>query len=224
MTDLAKGGFEAWNEAYPPPLHADNPQPLTPSSVFLLEDLVMHGSGMAPSGWQWFDSLRHLAGYLLHVGIPDIAAWWLNDSPLGNSGRMPLRDTVESAPQADPQDRASFLAIADDLESLLAGPDPVNFEAISNVLQRFNAQFGNTWEKSRVSRTSNRPRWDMTLIAFPDAVSAGDYLWDEYEILSDPATGDDFAQSEWLDLCARAGTDHAARKIVTRLFRDKESV
>ena len=83
---------------------------------------------------------------------------------------------------------------------------------------------GNTWEKSRLSRTSNRPRWDRTLIAFPDAVSAGDYLWDEYEILSDPATGDDFAQSEWLDLCARAGTDHAARKIVTRLFRDKESV
>ena len=83
---------------------------------------------------------------------------------------------------------------------------------------------GSAWEKSRLSRASDRPRWDMTLIAFPDAVSAGGYLWDEYEILSNPATGDDFAQSEWLDLCARAGTDHAAGQIVTRVFGDKESV
>lgn len=36
---------------------------------------------------------------LLHVGIPDIAAWWLTDSPLGSAGRIPLRDTVESAPR-----------------------------------------------------------------------------------------------------------------------------
>lgn len=79
---------------------------------------------------------------------------------------MPLRDTVESATEVDPEDRASFLAIADDLETLLAGDDPVDFEAISRVLERFNARFGQTWEPSR-------PRWDLTLIAFPDTVAAG---------------------------------------------------
>jgi hypothetical protein len=224
VTDLAKGGFEVWNEAYPPPLHADNPQPLTPSSTFLFEDLIMHGSGLAPSGWQWFDSPRHLAGYLLYVGIPDIAAWWFNDSPLGNSGRVPLRDTVESAPQADPEDRAFFLAIADDLETLLAGPDPVNFKAISDVLDRFTARFGQTYEKTRLIGENNRPRWDMTLIAYPDAVSAGTYLWDEYDVLTNPMTGDDFADSAWLDLCARAGTDRAAGEVVTRVFEDKQCV
>lgn len=225
MTGLAKGGFEVWNEAYPPPLHADTPQPLTPSSAFLFEDLIMHGSGMAPSGWQWFDSPRHLAGYLLHVGIPDIAAWWFDESSFGDSrGRMPLCDIVESATEADPEDRSFFLAIADDLETLLAGPAPMNFEAISRVLERFTARFGNTWEESRFSRASNRPRWDFTLQAFPNTVAAGATLLEWHEELTNPETGEDFTESEWLDLCKRAGTDPAAREVVTRVFENSHSV
>ena len=43
------------------------------------------------SGWQWFDSPCHLAGYLLHVGIPDLAAWWFDESSYRDlGGRMPL--------------------------------------------------------------------------------------------------------------------------------------
>ena len=225
MADLANGGFEAWDKAYPPPLHAGDPQPLTPTSVFLFEDFIMHGGArVAPSGWQWFDSPRHLAGYLLYVCMPDIAAWWLNDSPSGNSGRIPLRDTVESARQADPEDRAFFLAIADVLETLVAGPDPVDFETISNVVHRFNSQFGNTWEKSRLSLAGNRPRWDLTLNTYPNTVAAGASLLERCESVMNPLTGDDFAESEWLDLCAQAGTDPAAKEMVTGVFADDYTV
>jgi hypothetical protein len=192
--------------------------------VFLFEDLKMHGSGMGPSGWQWFNSPRHLAGYLLHVGMPDIAGWWLNDSPLGNSGRIPLRDTVESAPQADQEDRAFFVTIADDLETLLAEADSMDFEAISRVLDRFTARFGNTFEETRLARATNRPRWDLTLQAFPNTVAAGATLLEWNESLTNPATGEDFTESEWLDLCARAGTDPAATEVVTEVFEDAHTV
>ena len=41
MTDLASGGFDAWNEVCPPPAHGpDNPKLLTPTSVFLFEEVV----------------------------------------------------------------------------------------------------------------------------------------------------------------------------------------
>jgi hypothetical protein len=132
---MTNSEFEGWNKAYPRPVHADNPKPLTPASVFLFESVIKHGSGISPSGWQWFDSPRHLAGYLLHVGLPDLAAWWFDESTFGDSReRMPFRDTVESATQAGPEDRAFFLAIADDLETRMAGPDQVDFEAISRLL------------------------------------------------------------------------------------------
>jgi hypothetical protein len=210
---LTSSDFDLWNKAYPPPVHADNPQPLKPTSVFLFESVMVHGSGISPSGWQWFDSPCYLAGYLLHVGIPDIAAWSFDESSFGDSGgRKPLRDTVESATQADPEDRAFFLVLADDLEKLLAGPNPVDFEAISQLLERFTERFGKT------------SHGDFALIAFPDAVAAGAALLERYEDLTNPLTGDDFAEPEWLDLCARAGTDPTAREVVTEVFEDAHSV
>jgi hypothetical protein len=206
MTDLAMGGFDVWNKAYPPPLHADNPQSLTPTSVFLFESLITHRSRISPSGWHWFDSTRHLAGYLLYVGIPDIAAWWFDESRFGDSGRMPLRDTVESATGADEDDRAFFYGIADDLEAVLAADDPIRFDAISRMLEGFTARFEKT------------PKWDFSLEAFPNAVVAGAALWERHEEVQD------FTESEWLDLCARAGTDPAAGEVVIRVFEDAHTV
>lgn len=106
----------------------------------------------------------------------------------------------------------------------MAGPDPVNFEAISDVLDRFTARFSQTWEKTRQRPAANRPRWDMTLIAYPDAVSAGAQVLEDYEEVKDPETGKHLENSEWLDLCAQAGTDPAARKVVTRVFVDAHTV
>lgn len=205
MVELAEAGFEAWNSAYPPPLHTSVSRPLTATSVVLFEDLILSGIG-GPSGWQSFDSPRQLAGYLLHVCLPDLATWWLGSSSFGESSmRMPLRDTVEAAADAAPQDRAILLGIADTLETALAGCDLIDFGVISGALERFTAQFGDT------------PSGRFMLIAFPDTVSAGAALW---ERLEGPATslGDECTESQWLDLCARAGADPAAAQTVAAAF------
>ena len=95
---------------------------------------------------------------------------------------------------------------------MLAGPDPVNFEEISRVLERFTARFRKT------------SKWDFTLEAFPNTVAAGATVLEWNECLTNPATGEDFTESAWLDLCARAGTDPAASEVVTRVFGDAHSV
>jgi hypothetical protein len=212
VTDLAKGGFEAWNEAYPG--HAgEKTKPLTPASVFLYESVILHGSGVAPSGWQWFDSAGHLAGYLLHVCLPDLAGWWFGGFTFGGPPkRIPLRDTVGWATEADQEDKAFFRAFPDHLETLLARPDSVDFEAVSALLERFTGRLGNT------------PQGSLTLLAYPDALSAGTQLLEDYEELEDPATGSPFENSEWLDLCARAGTDPAASEVVARVFENAHTV
>jgi hypothetical protein len=213
VNDLVTGGFEAWKRAYPPPVHADNPLPLKPESVFLYESLVMQGSG-APSGWQWFDSTRHLAAYLLYVGMPDLASWWFElTAALDSRGRIPLRDTVESATVGNPEDRAFFLAIADDLEALLADDDPVSFEAIALILERFNIRFG-----------EGHPRPEFKLTAFPDTVSAGAALLEWDEDLTHPETGDELHERQWLELCAQAGKDPDATRAVVEVFSNALTV
>lgn len=62
-------GFEAWNEIYASGVHAGVDKPLVPGSVFLFESIML--GRVAPSGWYWFDSPRDLAGYLLHVALPE---------------------------------------------------------------------------------------------------------------------------------------------------------
>jgi hypothetical protein len=84
----------------------------------------------------------------------------------------------------------------------------VDFAKISAILDRFTARFNET------------PKWNFTLEAFPTTVAGGAALLEEHGPLTDPATGEDFTEAKWLDLCARAGTDPAASSVVTALFDD----
>jgi hypothetical protein len=177
--------------------------------VFLFEDMVSHLLAQTFwSNWQWCDSPRQLAEVLLNITLPDIASWWFDAASFGEPRRMPLPATVEAAAKSDEDDRTFFLDIARDLETLDAGPDPVDFAKISDVLDRFTTRFGNT------------SKWDFTLQAFPSAVAAGGALHERQGELTDPSTGEDFTEAEWLDLCARSGTDPAASEVVTAVFED----
>jgi hypothetical protein len=182
--------------------------------VFLFEDIVSHVVAETRwAGWQWFDSPRHLAGYLLHLAVPDLAAWWFDESSYRDErARRTLREMAESATGADQEDRFFFLSIAADLEAVLAGPDPVDFEDISRVLERFATRFEKT------------SKWDFTFQAFPNTVAAGAALLEETGELMNPMTREGFTESEWLDLCARAGTDPAASEVVTETFEDAFSL
>jgi hypothetical protein len=210
MTDVAVGGFEAWHKVCPPPRHGpDNPKLLTPTSVFLFEDVVSHvRTGICWAGWQWCDSPHLLAGVLLHVTFPDIASWLFDESSFDEAKRLPLRATVEAAPGANQDDRDFFLEVAKDLEALEAGAEPVDFAVISAICDRFTARFNKT------------PSWDFTLEAYPSTVAAGAALFERREGLIGPAGGEDFTEGQWLDLCADAGTDPAASGVVTTVFDD----
>jgi hypothetical protein len=177
--------------------------------VFLFEDVVSQvRAGTNWAGWQWCDSPRLLAGMLLHVTLPDIASWWFDESSVGKAQRMPLRAVVEAVTEANQDDRDFLSKIADDLEALEAGPDPVNFDEIAATLERFTARFNQTL------------KWNFTLEAFPSTVAAGAALLEHHGPLTDPATGEDFTEAQWLDLCGRAGTDRAASDVVTAVFDD----
>jgi len=206
MTDMAVGGFEAWNEVCPPPSHTpENPKLLTPTSVFLFEDVLSHlHTGICWAGWQWHDSARLLAGALLHVTFPDIASWWFDGSDVGEEMRLPLRSVVEAAHGANQDDRDFFLEVANELEALEGGPDPVDFAVISDICDRVTARFNET------------PRWNFTLEAYPSTVAAGAALFERHE----GSSGEDFTEGKWLDLCAQAGTDPAASGVVTAVFED----
>ena len=138
----------------------------------------------------------------------------LDGTRSGDGGDTDLRLAEDRAFTGgdDEEDRVFFLGIADDLEAVLAGPDPVDFEEISRVRERFTARF---------RKTSN---WDFTVEALPNTVAAGAILLEWNGYLPNPATGEDFTESEWLDLCAQAGTDPAASEVVTRVFGDAHSV
>lgn len=213
-SDLVNGGFDAWNAAYPAPVHADSPQSLTPTSVFLYEDVLSHVlSETRWAGWQWCDSPRHLAGLLLHVTLPDLAAWWFDESSKHDEAvRRPLRETVDVATEANGEDRDFFLRVADDLEAVLAGPDPLDFGEIARVVERFTARFGET------------SRWNFALEAFPSTLAAGTVLVECSECITHPETGAEITQPEWLELCARAGTDSASSELVVAVFHDDFSV
>jgi hypothetical protein len=208
MTDLASGGFEAWNKACPPPSHApENPRLLTPTSVFLFEDVVSQvRTGIHWAGWHWCDSPRLLAGVLLHVTFPDIASWLFDESSFDDTKRVPLRAVVEVAPGANQDDRDFLLEIARDLEALEGDADPVDFGVISDICECVTARF------------KQRPNWDFTLQAYPSTVAAGAAFFEEQAGVVDPATGDDFTEGQWLDLCATAGTDPAVSGVVTTVF------
>jgi hypothetical protein len=213
-SDLANGGFDAWNAAYPAPAHGDSPPSLTPTSVFLYEDVLSHVLQQTRwAGWQWCDSPRHLAGLLLHVTLPDLAAWWFDESSYHDERvRRPLREAVDTAAEANDEDRNFFLRIADDLEAVLAGPDPVNFAEIASVVERITARFGEA------------SRWNFTLEAFPNTVAAGTELMERTDGITHPETGADIAQPGWLELCARAGTDPASSELVVAVFQEDFSV
>lgn len=200
-------GFQAWNAVYPSGVHAGVERPILPGSVFLYEEIRLQHFQKWPSGWDWFDSPRELAGYLLHVGLPDLAGWWFDDSDTvgGPPKRLPLRETVGWATDGDAADRAFFLSLADDLDIVLAGPDSVTFDAVSVIVDRLSTHFA-----------------DMTLTAYPDAVAAGAALLDLQDGPPDLADVDDGA--EWLQLCADAGTDPAATTKVAESFWDANSV
>jgi hypothetical protein len=207
MTDVALSGFEAWNKVCPPPSHTpENPKLLTPTSVFLFEDVVSHvRTGIHWAGWQWCDTAHLLAGVLLHVTFPDIVSWLFDESSVGDAKRLPLRAVVEAAPGANQDDRDFFLEIANELEELEGGPDPVDFVTISAVCDRFTA------------RSNETPNWDFTLEAYPSTVAAGAALSERQEGFIGPA-GEDFTEGQWLDLCATAGTDPAVSGVVTTIF------
>jgi len=208
MTDLVREGFEAWQDKCPPPSHApENPAVLAPTSVFLCEDAESHErAGIYWTGWQWCDSPRLLAGVLLHVILPDIASWLFDETSFDKAERLPLRATVEAALGANQDDRDFFLGIATDLEVIEAEPDPADFPKISAICDRVTAKFNET------------PTWNFTLEAYPSTVAAGAALFDRHGSLTDPATGEEFTEARWLDLCARAGTDRAASGVVTGVF------
>ena len=209
MTDLVREGFESWNEACPPPSHTpENPTLLTPTSVFLFENAESQvPTGIYWTGWQWRDSPRLLAGVLLHVVLPDIASWLFDEASFDVAKRLPLRATVEEATGANEDDRDFFLGIAKDLEAMEAGPDPVDFAKISAICDRITARFSET------------PTRNFTLEALPSTVAAGAALFERHGgSLTDPATGEDFTEAQWLDMCARAGTDPAASGVGTTVL------
>jgi hypothetical protein len=92
------------------------------------------------------------------------------------------------------------------LEALEAGPDPVDFAVISDICNRVTARFNDT------------PHWNFTLAAYPSNVAAGAAFFEEQAGVVDPATGEDFTEGQWLDLCATAGTDPAVSGVVTTIF------
>lgn len=209
-------GFEAWNKVYEPPTHAGVDKPLVPGSVFLFEDVMLPHFQAAPSGWDWFDSPRDLAGYLLHVGLPDLAGWWFDQTTTfgGPPRRLPLDETVAWAADstdADPEDRAFFSALVDDLKMLLGRPGPVKFDEVARVVERFSARFNN--DDCR-----------MALEAFPDAVSAGAGLFGRHDEVTNPATGEELTMPEWLELCKRASTDSATAEVVRTVFSSDHTV
>jgi hypothetical protein len=208
MTDLASGGFDAWNEVCPPPAHGpDNPKLLTPTSVFLFEEVVSKvRTGILWAGWQRCDSPRLLAGMLLHVILPDLASWLFDESSFDDTKRLPLRATVEVATGANRGDRDFFSEIADELGALESGPDPVDFAVISAICDRFSARF------------SEAPNWHFTLAAYPSTVAAGAAFFEEQAGVVDPATSEDLTEGQWLDLCTTAGTDPAVSGVVTTIF------
>lgn len=208
--------FEAWNKVYAPPVHAGIDKPLAPGSVFLFESVMLPHFQVSPSGWDWFDSPRDLAGYLLHVGLPDLAGWWFDQTTTfgGPPKRLPLGETVAWAAEAtdvDPEDQAFFLALAEALKSLLAGTAPVRFEDVAKVVERFSARF-------------NKDGHWMILETYPDAVAAGTAVFDRHDEVASPATGEELTRSEWLELCKRAGADAATGQVVRAVFADDHSV
>jgi hypothetical protein len=110
MTDVALSGFEAWNRVCPRPSHTrENPKLLTPTSVFLFEDVVSYvRTGIHWAGWQWCDSAHLLAGVLLHLTFPDIVSWLFDESSVDDTKRLPLRTAVEVAIGANRGDRTFF--------------------------------------------------------------------------------------------------------------------
>jgi hypothetical protein len=210
MTELAISGFDAWNEVCPRPSHTpENPTLLTPTSVFLFEDVVSQvRTGIHWAGWQWCDSPRLLAGVLLHVTLPDIASWLFDDSSFDDAKRLPLRAVAEAAAGWNQDDRDFFLEIADELEALESGPEPIEFAVISAICDRVSARFNET------------PNWNFTLQAYPSTFAAGAAFFEEQAGVVDPDTGEDFTEAQWLDLCARAGSDPAAGGVVTTIFED----
>jgi hypothetical protein len=202
-------GFEAWNQLYQPPVHSGVNEPLGPDTVFLFESVIL--SGVAPSGWDWFDSPRELAGYLLYVGLPDLAGWWFTETSTfgGPPTRLPLRETiawVAESTEACPGDQEFLLALANELDEVLACPEPIEFADVAAVVDRFSARF------------TNRGGQSMTLTAYPDAVAAGTALWEAQ------GDGSEEGRAGWLELCARAGTDPAAAERVVEAFSEAHSV
>ncbi|MEW5812524.1 MAG: hypothetical protein AB1925_24125 [Actinomycetota bacterium] len=214
MAELPGGDFDEWNKRVPFPRHANNPERLTSTSVFLYENVVSHVlSEVRWTGWQWGDSPRDVAALLLHVTLPDLAAWWFNESSFGAvQERRPLRQTIDSESGVDSTEGALFLSIASELESILARPDQIQFAAIAGVLDRFNTYF------------RNASRWYFELVAYPSPKAAGSALVDSDEELIDPRSGNELGPSEWLELCANAGSDPAAAEVVMAVFEDAYSL
>ena len=148
----------------------------------------------------------HLAGYLLYVGIPDIAAWWFDESRFGvTRGACHSATLSNLLPEPDEDDRAFFYGIAYDLEAVLAAEDdPVPLRCDFPHAGGLHSRAGSRRPQSGIS----------ALRPFPNAVVAGAALWERHEEVQD------FTESEWLDLCARAGTDPAAGEVVIRVFED----
>lgn len=194
-------GFAAWHPIFAPP--ADTDRPITPGAVFVFGRVLLPCFQLAPSGWEWLDSPRDLADYLLHVALPDLAGWWFDTT----ADRLPLEDTIAAAAQPDPEERILFEALGADLRALLAEPGPVPFGAVAAITGRFSTWFG---------AAAN----GMTLEVYPDAVCAGAALFDRSEDPADPQTGEALSRTEWLDLCKRAGVDAATGHLVAAVFRD----
>lgn len=143
---------------------------------------------------------------MLHVILPDLASWLFDDAKFDEATRLPLRATVEAAAGANQDDRGFFSKIADELEAVEGGPDPVDFAVTSAICDRVTARF------------NDAPHWNFTLAAYPSTVAAGAAFFEEQAGVVDPATGEDLTEGQWLDLCATAGTDPAVSGVVTTIF------
>lgn len=104
------------------------------------------------------------------------------------------------------------MSLADDFDALLASPDPAKFDDVARLVDRFSARFAD-----------GDGQW-MSLEAYPDSVAAGTALWDEKDRLVDSAAQADHGTIEWLDLCARAGSESQASETVAETFSQAHSV
>ena len=200
--------FDDWDERFPRGHGVCYRSALTPDSVFLFEQVTSPRPNPAYFGtWHWYENAAQLKAHLLNIVMPDMASSWLSEGALGiHARRQPLLMTLDSAMDEWGDDLEFFRALAEDLERSTGTTNEELAQQIQAVTQRFSDRFG---------RTST---WDLALEVLPSTVEAGAYLFERNANAVHEGAGEDVTESEWLDVCGRAGTDEKASLRVTEAF------